>query len=136
MKRTDALILLLLSTTIFYGCESTQKADSIPATPLIPAESAEEVASVETPPTPLSIGDAAPTITIDHWVKGDPIDGFADGQVYVLEFWATWCGPCVTSMPHLSALQDTYGDAVKIIGVSSEKELETVTNFLDQTNKK
>jgi thiol-disulfide isomerase/thioredoxin len=85
---------------------------------------------------PLAVGDTAPEISIDHWVKGDPIEGFDEGKVYVMEFWATWCGPCVTSMPHLSALQDTYGDAVKIIGVSSEKELETVTNFLDQTNKK
>jgi tetratricopeptide (TPR) repeat protein len=38
-------------------------------------------------------------------------------------------------MPHLSSLQDKYGDTVKIIGVSSEKELETVTNFLEETNK-
>ena len=40
----------------------------------------------------------------------------------------------VSSMPHLSSIQDEYGDAVKIIGVSSEKELETVTNFLSKTN--
>ncbi|MBT4584994.1 MAG: redoxin family protein, partial [Phycisphaerae bacterium] len=67
--------------------------------------------------------------------KGDAIEGFEDGQVYVMEFWATWCGPCISSMPHLSGLQDKYGDTVKIIGVSSEKELETVTNFLAETNK-
>jgi thiol-disulfide isomerase/thioredoxin len=93
------------------------------------------VDAAETPPTPLAIGDDAPALSIDHWVKGDAIGDFEDGQVYVMEFWATWCGPCITSMPHLSGLQDKYGDTVKIIGVSSEKELETVTNFLEKTNK-
>ena len=110
--------------------------DSIPAVPL---EKPTPVATEETekpePPTPLFIGDKAPSVTVDHWVKGSSIDGFEDGQVYVMEFWATWCGPCITSMPHLSDLQDTYGDTVKIIGVSSEQELTTVTKFLEKTNK-
>ena len=86
-------------------------------------------------PATLAIGDDAPPITIDHWVKGGAIEDFEDGQVYVMEFWATWCPPCVMSMPHLSGLQDEYGDTVKIIGVSSEQELETVTSFLEKTNK-
>jgi len=135
MKRTTSIALLTISATLL-GCESTQKAESIPATPLVPAEpSAEEATVAQAPPTPLAIGDDAPAISIDHWVKGDAIEGFEDGQVYVMEFWATWCGPCISSMPHLSGLQDKYGDTVKIIGVSSEKELETVTNFLAETNK-
>jgi thiol-disulfide isomerase/thioredoxin len=133
MKRTTPIALLTISAT-FLGCESTQKTESIPATPIIPAE-VEETTVAEAPLTPLAIGDLAPAISIDHWVKGDAIEGFENGQVYVMEFWATWCGPCITSMPHLSSLQDKYGDTVKIIGVSSEKELETVTNFLDETNK-
>ena len=135
MKRTTSIALLTISATLL-GCESTQKAESIPATPLVPAEpSAEEATVAQAPPTPLAIGDDAPAISIDHWVKGDAIEGFEDGQVYVMEFWATWCGPCISSMPHLSGLQDKYGDTVKIIGVSSESELETVTNFLAETNK-
>jgi thiol-disulfide isomerase/thioredoxin len=109
--------------------------DSVPATPLEKPEQVTEEKK-QAPPTPLYIGDKAPEISIDHWVKGDSIDGFEDGQVYVMEFWATWCGPCITSMPHLSALQDEYGDKVKVIGVSSEKELETVTSFLAKTNKR
>ena len=136
MKRTTSIALLTISATLL-GCESTQKAESIPATPLVPAEpSAEETTVAQAPPTPLAIGDDAPAISIDHWVKGDAIEGFEDGQVYVMEFWATWCGPCITTMPHLSGLQDKYGDTVKIIGVSSEKELVTVTNFLEETNKR
>jgi thiol-disulfide isomerase/thioredoxin len=109
----------------------------IPATPIIPTP----IVDATPPPNTndsdtnsLAIGDDAPSLSIDHWVKGGAIDGFNENQVYVIEFWATWCGPCVASMPHLSSIQDEYGDAVKIISVSSEKELETVTNFLSETN--
>jgi thiol-disulfide isomerase/thioredoxin len=110
--------------------------DSVPATPL---EKPTPVAKIDVkpqPPTPLFIGDKAPSVTVDHWIKGDAIEGFEEGQVYVMEFWATWCGPCVTSMPHLSGVQEEYGDKVKIIGVSSEKSTEIVTEFLAKTNKR
>lgn len=110
--------------------------DSVPAIPLEKPTPVEEIEVKPEPPTPLFIGDKAPAVTVDHWIKGDAIDGFEDGQVYVMEFWATWCGPCVTSMPHLSSVQEEYGDKVKIIGVSSEKSPEVVTEFLAKTNKR
>ncbi len=107
--------------------------DSAPAVPLEKPKPAPKVEPLPEP-TPLFVGDKAPELTIDHWVKGDSIDGFTEGQVYVVEFWATWCGPCVYGMPHLSDLQDEWGDKVKIIGVSSEKETKIVTDFMEKTN--
>ncbi len=128
MHSTATLTLLSTACFTITACSSTQKTESIPATPLeTPPAVAETPTTQTTEVKMLSIGDNAPAISVDHWVKGGAIDGFEDGQVYVMEFWATWCGPCVSSMPHLSGLQDEYGDRVKIIGVSSEKELETVT---------
>ena len=38
---------------------------------------------------PLRPGDAAPPLTIDKWVKGEPVEKFEKGRVYVVEFWAT-----------------------------------------------
>lgn len=89
---------------------------------------------------PLTIGDNARDIDIAHWVKpGEladargkftPITTFEKDKVYVLEFWATWCGPCVASMPHMSELQEKYADYdVTFIGVSDEP-LATVVSFL------
>jgi thiol-disulfide isomerase/thioredoxin len=93
----------------------------------------------------LTIGDKGPALDIAHWIKGvemdrrgdfTPLTEFEDGKVYVLEFWATWCGPCVASMPHLSKLQEQYKDYdVTIIGISDET-LPKVMSFLFQTYKR
>jgi len=80
----------------------------------------------------LEPGIPAPAIQLASVVHGKPFDGvFADGKVFVVEFWATWCGPCLASMPHISKLQQFHGDTVQFVGVTSE-DLDTVTKFLGQ----
>jgi thiol-disulfide isomerase/thioredoxin len=84
-------------------------------------------------PSPsLSLGDKAPKIVLSKVVKGDFDGKFVNDKVYVVEFWATWCGPCKTSMPHLSELQKMYKDkGVTIIGVSDETE-KKVADFIEK----
>ena len=70
----------------------------------------------------LKIGDMAPRLSYDRWLKGEPIKNFEKGHVYVLEFWATWCGPCRVAMPHLSELSKKYKGKVTFIGVDIWEE--------------
>jgi thiol-disulfide isomerase/thioredoxin len=87
------------------------------------------------PAKTLTIGDKAPPIDIAHWLKGKQVAAFEPGKVYVMEFWATWCGPCRASMPHISEMQTKYADyGVTVIGVSDEP-LPTVVEFLCKTDK-
>lgn len=82
--------------------------------------------------TILVAGDAAPALSIADWVKGKQVTGFEKGHVYVVEFWATWCGPCISSMPHLSEIQHQYADkGLTVIGVTSEDP----NNTLDKVKK-
>jgi len=55
-----------------------------------------------------NMGDAAPSLRVGEWIKGKPINNFEKGKVYVVEFWATWCKPCIAAMPHLSRLARKY----------------------------
>ena len=67
----------------------------------------------------LEMGDPAPEIQIKGWVKGDAVklSELKGKKVVVLEFWATWCGPCIKGIPHLTELQEQYKDDVVVIGV-------------------
>jgi thiol-disulfide isomerase/thioredoxin len=69
-------------------------------------------------PFPLMVGDPAPKLEVSRWLKGQPVAAFEGGNVYVVEFWATWCVPCREQFPHLSKLQAQHGDKVRVIGVS------------------
>jgi thiol-disulfide isomerase/thioredoxin len=79
----------------------------------------------------IELGDPAPELQIAKWVKGEPVKEFEKGKVYVVEFWATWCPPCRTSIPHLTEMQKKYEDKVVFIGVSDE-DAETVAPFVDK----
>jgi thiol-disulfide isomerase/thioredoxin len=87
----------------------------------------------------LKVGDKAPALNVEKWVKGEPVSTFEPGKVYVVEFWATWCGPCIKSIPHLTELQKEHPE-VTIIGMASserqkgedDKRLEGVKSFVSE----
>lgn len=106
---TTGLILMLSGTAWAQGGAAQPAA---PAKETQPEKKKEEV-------KPLKVGDKAPALSVEKWIKGEPITGFEKGKVYVVEFWARWCGPCIMAFPHLSELQKEYKDkGVVIIGTN------------------
>ena len=80
----------------------------------------------------LELGEAAPPLVLAKWLKNGPVD-LSEGKgkkIYIVEFWATWCPPCRSTIPHLSKLQADYAakDLV-IVGISEEDE-KTVAEFI------
>lgn len=66
----------------------------------------------------LAAGAAAPPLRLGEFLRGPALERFEPGHIYALEFWATWCGPCIGAMPHLSELQTRYAErGVTILGV-------------------
>lgn len=86
----------------------------------------------------LKVGDPAPKLQVDKWLKGDPIKSLEKGKIYVIECWATWCGPCIASMPHVTKMQAKYKDkGVVVIGVNVwERDLAASEPFVKKMGDK
>ena len=78
-----------------------------------------------------SQGAAAPNITLQN-LDGETVS-LSDyrGQPVVLNFWATWCGPCRQEMPHLQDVYETHRDAgLVVLGVNVRETREEAAGFL------
>ncbi|WP_193212670.1 TlpA disulfide reductase family protein [Luteolibacter marinus] len=54
-----------------------------------------------------------------EWIQGSAPGGWEPGKVYVLECWATWCGPCIAAIPHVDALHDKYqAKGLRVLGMN------------------
>jgi thiol-disulfide isomerase/thioredoxin len=89
----------------------------------------------------LTIGDNAPKLAYSKWIQGKPVGEITNDKTYVVEFWATWCGPCIHAMPHLSELAKKYGEGYVFIGCNVlekvgskpyESALPKVTSFVQK----
>src|SRR5688572_8845963 len=79
----------------------------------------------------INAGDTAPgfTITTDSGRQISPAN--FGGRVLVLNFWATWCPPCVEELPSLNEFQrQLAGSGVVVVGVSIDKNEKIYRDFL------
>lgn len=86
----------------------------------------------------LELGDRGPELQVSSWVKGEPVklSALKGKGVCVIEFWATWCGPCREGIPHLTELQHKYRDkGLVLVGITSESP-EVVKPFVEQLGDK
>ena len=84
------------------------------------------------PGMPIKEGVAAPDFT------GELMDGTSitlselQGKPVIINFWATWCGPCVKEMPAFERLKDDFGDKIGIIAVNCGDDAGTVKDFVEE----
>jgi cytochrome c biogenesis protein CcmG/thiol:disulfide interchange protein DsbE len=73
------------------------------------------------------LGKKAPDFVVEKWLTAEPD---RSGKFVMIDFWATWCGPCRKAIPELNAFQKKFADKLVVIGVSDETD-EKVRAFKD-----
>ena len=72
-----------------------------------------------------------PIVTADG-VSAETLDPTATGTVTVINFWGTWCTPCVAELPYFEQIANEYGDKVTVIAVHSALSCETAPEYIAQ----
>ena len=79
-------------------------------------------------------GQPAPKLALKGWINAEPMTlKKLKGKIVVLDFWATWCGPCLASIPHTNELMEKYSkQGVVIIGVCAKRGAEKMADTVKQ----
>jgi thiol-disulfide isomerase/thioredoxin len=65
-------------------------------------------------------GQKMPEFSVEQWITDRPAP--PEKKLLVIDFWATWCGPCVASIPHMNDLATKFTDIAQCVGVSDEQQ--------------
>ena len=123
MLRSVSLSTLILA--VAFGCTDATETKSTGTANKASTEKPAAVSksSVSKPAVDTSQLQPAPAWSLVN-LEGKPVTSESlKGKVVIVDFWATWCGPCRASIPHLVALQNTYkAKGFEVVGVSLDQQ--------------
>ena len=96
----------------------------------VPEAETAPVAAEDDTPTGPDVGMRGPDCTLPLYGGGQFALAEARGRVTVINFWATWCTPCVKELPYFQQLYDTYGDDIALVAVHSDLVTDDVDAYL------
>ncbi|WP_053219563.1 TlpA family protein disulfide reductase [Virgibacillus senegalensis] len=126
-KVTASILLLTLIVVFIYNVTAPEQENEM-----------EQVANEAASANSLKAGQAAPDLSLPT-LDGKEISlSELKGKKVLLNFWATWCGPCKEEIPALEKLHQEYGEEVEILAVNATATeldgVEKVKSFKEQAN--
>jgi len=82
----------------------------------------------------IKVNEKAPKINITHWIENVPTNKNLNNKFIVLEFWATWCGPCIAAVPHMNKLQNEFNNKDLLYISITDESVEKVKRSLKRIN--
>lgn len=129
------LIVAALIGAVWYGGKQDRAGRTVQPSPLSSKQQAGENPVVTQQKTGFQIGDAAPVFALPT-MDGKTMDlSKRNGKPALINFWATWCGPCSEEMPILQSIYDRYRNRVDffMVNLTAQESSEAdVTQFLRQ----
>ena len=117
------LLLLLLCVNLDKSSYAT----------MIPLTTQTETANSANLPTGKDAGMLAPDFTVPVYGDGQSFTlSQCRGKIVVINFWATWCTPCVKELPYFDEIKRMYGDAIQVIAIHSNLVTEDVDAYLSR----
>jgi thiol-disulfide isomerase/thioredoxin len=118
MKRLLPVVLGLLVSTAVAGPDLSSYAEGN-------ASRREQLKSIES--------KDAPALDVSTWINCPPATlASLKGKIVVLDFWATWCGPCIASIPHTNELAEKFKDKVVFVGVCHPRGGESMAKMVQE----
>ncbi len=78
------------------------------------------------------VGESCPDFTLPQYLKGGDFTlSEHKGKIVIINFWATWCGPCVTELPGFERIREEFADKVEVVAVHSSHITDNVLDFLE-----
>ena len=82
------------------------------------------------------VGNLAPKYLLEivtaAGITEDTIDATATGKVTIINFWGTWCGPCVAELPYFDEVATTYADKLTVIAIHSNQGIDTAPAYIQE----
>ena len=81
------------------------------------------------------IGNVLPDFTTKNTMDGTEFEfNSLRGKYILIDFWGTWCGPCVVEMPKLKEYQEKYKEQLVVLGINSGDTKEKIEKFITSKN--
>ena len=120
--------VILLAGSFPFGAQQAPKSDSS-LQPLV-AGTAALIGTPQALPSGPVAGEVAPDFTLQN-ITGESVQlSQFRGRPVVINFWATWCAPCIFEMPELQAAHENSSYEPLILGVNYEEDVETIDAFM------